>query len=418
MLYYGQGSPAQDFTPEELKSALYSALDKLGPRNKVLALPPDFTRFHSRTGELTEWARDYYGDRLTHIMPALGTHSPMSEEQIRRMFRTVPPHLFHPHRWREDLVTLGEVPSSFIKEVSEGKLDFSWPAQVNKILPQGGHDLILSLGQVVPHEVIGMANYTKNIFVGVGGEVGIHKSHYLGAVYGMERIMGRADSPVRRVLNYGADHFARNLPLVYVLTVISPRPDGTLALRGLFIGDDEECYLRAAELSRQVNITQVERPFKKCVVYLDPEEFHSTWLGNKAIYRSRMAMADGGELIILAPGLRGFGEDKRIDGLIRKYGYRGTEKTLELVKTQEDLAQNLSAAAHLIHGSSEGRFSITYCPGHLDREEVERAGYHYGDLKKMTALYNPAQLREGWNRVKGEEIFFISHPALGLWSAP
>jgi hypothetical protein len=89
---------------------------------------------------------------------------------------------------------------------------------------------------------------------------------------------------------------------------------------------------------------------------------HSTWLGNKAVYRTRMAMADGGELIILAPGVKEFGEDHEIDRLIRKYGYRGTPATLAAVKANEELRNNLSAAAHLIHGSSEGRFNSPTAP--------------------------------------------------------
>lgn len=416
MIYYEIGSETTDLSPEDLKKGLYEALNKLGDKRKVLALPPDFTRFHSRAGELTERTWQYYGESLTDVMPALGTHSPMTPDQISRMFGDMPASLIREHRWRDDLVTLGEVPSSFIREVSEGKLNFSWPAQVNKLLAEGGHDLILSLGQVVPHEVIGMANYTKNIFVGVGGEEGIHKSHYLGAVYGMERIMGQADSPVRRVLNYGAEKFARDLPIVYVLTVLSRKESGDMAVRGLFIGDDDQCYYKAAELAYKVNFTPVPKPLEKVVVYLDPEEYKSTWLGNKAVYRTRMALADGGELIVLAPGVREFGEDPAIDKLIRKYGYRGTPRTLAMVESQDDLAGNLSAAAHLIHGSSEDRFSITYCPGHLTRDEIEGVGFGYASLKKMASLYDPSVLKEGFNEVEGDEIFFISNPAVGLWS--
>jgi hypothetical protein len=187
-------------------------------------------------------------------------------------------------------------------------------------------------------------------------------------------------------------------------------------VRGLFIGDDVECFHLAAYLSLKVNFELVEKPLRKAVVYLDPEEFHSTWLGNKAIYRTRMALADGAELIILAPGVKEFGEDKTIDGLIRTYGYRGTGATLHAVETQADIAQDLSAAAHLIHGSSEGRFKITWCPGHLSKEEVEGVGFNYGDLNAMLKRYDPRNLSPGYNRVDGEEIFFIANPGLGLWA--
>lgn len=415
-LYCTVGSEDTDLSSEDLKALLTDALGRLGPRTSVLAVPPDQSREHSRAGELTNMAWRYYGESLKAVLPALGTHTAMRPDQLAHMFGDVPHDLFHIHNWRTDVVTLGEVPADFIRAQSEGKLNYAWPAQVNRLIAQGGFDLILSIGQVVPHEVIGMANYTKNILVGTGGREGINRSHYLGAVYGMERIMGRAENPVRSVLNYAAERFLRDLPIVYVLTVVSRRADGTLAVRGLFIGDDAECFHQAAELSLKVNFEIVDEPIKKAVVYLDPHEFHSTWLGNKAVYRTRMALADGAELIVLAPGVREFGEDKTIDTLIRKYGYCGTPATLAAVESQPDLAADLSAAAHLIHGSSEGRFTITWCPAHLTREEVEGVGFQYGDIDAMTRKYSPTKLAQGYNRVDGEQVFFIGNPGLGLWA--
>ncbi len=365
-LYCSKGSADSDLLPQ-LQDLLTESLTKLGARKRVLVVPPDQSRVHSRAGDLTRYAWEHYGERLQAVLPALGTHAPMPANQITRMFGAMPTELFRIHNWRTDVETLGEVPAEFVHEQSEGKLNFAWPAQVNRLISQGGFDLILSIGQVVPHEVIGMANYNKNILVGTGGREGINRSHYLGAVYGMERIMGRAENPVRSVLNYASDHFLRDLPIVYVLTVIGPTPDDRLAVRGLFIGDDVECFHRAAALSLEVNFEKLDAPIRKAVVYLDPDEFHSTWLGNKAIYRTRMALADDAELIILAPGVKAFGEDQAIDALIRKYGYRGTPATLTAVNANADLAADLSAAAHLIHGSSEGRFTIRYCPAHLSK---------------------------------------------------
>jgi nickel-dependent lactate racemase len=282
----------------------------------------------------------------------------------------------------------------------------------------GGHDLILSVGQVVPHEVIGMANYNKNLLIGTGGPEGINKSHFIGAVYGMERIMGKANNPVRSLLNYAASKFASHLPIVYVHTVIGRDENGELVVRGLFIGDDVEVFTLAADLSLKVNFNKIETPFNKVLVYLDPAEYKSTWLGNKSIYRTRMAMADNGELIVLAPGLKEFGEDKEIDRLIRKYGYFGTPATLNFLNGDKELNNNLGAAAHLIHGSSEGRFSITYCPGHLTQKEIESVNFNYHDLGDMMKKYNPEKLKDGYNLMdNGEEIFFISNPALGLWAS-
>ena len=346
----------------------------------------------------------------------------MTPHQFAHMFGTLPASLIREHDWRNDVVTLGQVPAEFVKEVSEGAVEFSWPAQVNKLLIDGKFDLILSIGQVVPHEVVGMANYNKNIFVGTGGSEGINKSHFVGAAYGMERMMGHADTPVRRIFNYASDHFAGHLPIVYVQTVVGlDKTDGKVKCRGLFVGDDYSVFDKAAKLALEVNFDLLDRPLKKVVVYLDPTEFKSTWLGNKSIYRTRMAIDDGGELIVIAPALKEFGEDKEIDRLIRKYGYFGTPQTLKACDENEELRRNLGAAAHLIHGSSEGRFSVTYCPGkgaeNLTQAEIESVGFAYADIEEVTARYNPEVLKDGFNIMPdGEEIFYISNPALGLWA--
>jgi len=417
VIFYQQGSPSGSLSDSQLKDGLHAALAALGSRRRVLALPPDFTRFHSRAGRITELVWEYYREALRDVLPATGTHFAVSDEEKAVMFGRVPRSLFRVHRWKEGLQTLGRVPAEFIQEVSEGALDFDWPAQVDELVARGGHDLILSIGQVVPHEVVGMAGHMKNVFIGTGGAEAIHKSHYLGAVYGMERMMGRADTPVRAVLDLAASRFAAHLPIVHVLTVVGRDPDGSLQLKGLFVGDDRETFTRAAALARDVNVQLLDEPLRKVVVYLDPGEFKSTWLGNKSIYRTRMAIADGGELVVLAPGVRQFGEDPDIDALIRTYGYFPTPRILRLVREHRDLQENLSVAAHLIHGSPEDRFTVTYCPGGLTAEEVRKAGFSWGDLSRVGARYDPGSLREGWNTLAdGERLFFISNPATGLWA--
>lgn len=418
MIYYQEGSENTVIGNEELKKAVSEILERIGSRKKVLIIPPDFTRFHSRAGDITSLIYEHYGKSISDILPALGTHMPMTSEEMSVMFKGVPGDLFRIHDWRNDVRTVGTVPGEFVSGLTEGRLSYSWPAQVNKLLIDGGHDLILSVGQVVPHEVAGMANYNKNIFIGTGGHEGINKSHFIGAVYGMERIMGKADTPVRRLLNYASEKFISHLPVVYIHTVIGRDDYGCLVIRGLFAGDDNEVFIKAAELSVKVNFSVLKKPLEKVVVYLDPGEYKSTWLGNKSIYRTRMAMADGGELTILAPGLRQFGEDMEIDRLIRKYGYRGTPSTLNQLKENAELGNNLSAAAHLIHGSTEGRFNVTYCPGSLSGEEIESVGFGYSELDKMINKYNPEKLRDGLNHMPdGEEVFFISNPATGLWAS-
>ncbi len=418
MIYYERGGTNETLSKQDLEEGVNIALKKLGNRNKVLIIPPDITRFHSRAGELTTFSYNFYRDKVSDILPALGTHVAMTQEEKATMFQGIPDHLFRVHDWRNEVVTLGTVSSEKMKELTNGALDYEWPAQVNKLLIEGKHDLILSIGQVVPHEVIGMANYNKNILVGTGGSEGINKSHFVGAVHGMENVMGRANNPVRELLNFASEQFTAHLPIVYMHTVIGrDKKTEKLVTRGLFIGDDYSVFTKAAELSLQVNFTMMEKPIKKAVVYLDPSEFKSTWLGNKSVYRTRMAMADEGELIVLAPGLKEFGEDKEIDRLIRKYGYRGTPHTLKMLKENPELEANLGAAAHLIHGSSEDRFSITYCPGHLTQKEIESVNFKYAGLETMLKKYDPEMLKEGYNTMPdGEEIYFISNPAVGLWA--
>ena len=191
-----------------------------------------------------------------------------------------------------------------------------------------------------------------------------------------------------------------------------------MCIRDSFIGDDHSTFERAAHLAAEVNFTQLETPLDNVVVYLDPEEFQTTWLGNKSIYRTRMAMADSGRLTVLAPGVSGFGEDAVIDALSRRYGYRTTPEIMAALEANADLQDNLSAAAHLIHGSSEGRFEVVYCPGGLSREEIEGVGYEYGNLNAALGRYGAPDLRDGWQTTAdGESFYFIGNPALGLWAA-
>ena len=419
--YFARGGTSDRIGTAQKRKALAQALKVIGrPLRRVLILPPDHTRLNSDAGELTRLLYEMLASKVkVDIMPTLGTHSPMSEEQLRMMFGdTIPLERFKVHDWRNGVRQVGEVPGKLMHELSGGLVDYDVRVQVDNLLFDG-YDLILSVGQIVPHEVVGMANYTKNIVVGAGGFDMINKSHFLGAVYGMERLMGRIENPVRRLFNYSAETFLRDLPIVYVLTVMEKKKTGSgMLMRGLYVGDDMETFTLGSRLSQKVNFDLLDKPLKKVLVYLDPHEFKSTWLGNKAVYRTRMAMADDGELVILAPGLKEFGEDPEIDRLIRKYGYRGTPATLAAVKANEELRNNLSAAAHLIHGSSEGRFRITYYPGpHVTPEAIRSVGFDAGDLEGMLKRYNLAKLKDGPNRLPdGEEIFYISNPALGLWA--
>jgi len=403
---------------EEIRAALLSAIEGRELKN-VLIIPPDFTRFHSNAGYIT----NVYYHALTErgcnvdILPALGTHVPVTEDEARLMFGDVPYEKFIAHNWRTDVVKLGEVPADYLEDITEGLWLSPVSVEVNRLIMDEKYDLIISPGQVVPHEVIGMANHSKNLFVGTGGSDMINKSHMVGAVYGMERMMGKDHTPVRKLFDYGMEHFLNKRPILFVLTVCTA-PGGNIRTHGLFIGEDRKCLEAAIELAQEKNIDFVDTGIKKCVVYLDPGEFKSTWLGNKSVYRTRMAIADGGELLVLAPGVERFGEDAQVDKLIRKYGYKGRLNTLEQFEKPEnqDLRDNMGAAAHLIHGSSDGRFTITYAVKNITKEEIESVGFCAADYDEAAKRYDPEKLNYGYNTLPdGEEIYFIPNPALGLW---
>ena len=454
--YIARGGTTLDLSEKEIdelfSEALSKALSDINNAGPVIIVPPDSTRIHSRAGYITGIAARELGrsskDRLGAVLPALGTHAPITAADRERMFPGIPKEKFLVHNWRNDVCCLGSLPAGWVSAALEGAVNFDWPVEANKLLRKdGAFSLILSVGQVVPHEVTGMANHTKNIFIGTGGKEAIDKSHFAGAAYGMERLMGRMNNPVRSLLDEGFRRFGSELPpILWVLTVVGERTNeeaaavssGTadpsnaapvsdeaakkrknpFAVRGLFIGFGRECFEKAAELSSKVNVNILAEPVQKAIAFLAPEEFRTTWLGNKAIYRTRMAIANRGELVIIAPGLERFGEDRDIDTLIRKHGYRNKAEIFDRITADPELGDNLCAAAHLIHGSSEGRFTIRYCPGpNLSRKEIESVGYEWGDLKETAAHYNINALCPGWNTADGERIFFVPNPALGLWCA-
>lgn len=417
--WINEGSPDREISDRETDIYLKRLVDAMPTGlKKVLLIPPDFSRFHSGAGAICSRLYKLLAKRATvELLPALGTHRPMTAAEITQMFPDVPHDLIRIHDWQEGLTPMGAIPGERLRELSGGKVDYTVNIEIDQLIALGKHDAIISVGQVVPHEVIGMAGGNKNVLVGCAGPDTINKSHFLGAVCNMESIMGCIESPVRALLNEAEDCLLAHLPMMYILTVRAKNAVGQLVTRGLFAGNDRENYVRAARLSRQVNIFKTPR-LKKVVVYLDPGEFQSTWLGNKAIYRTRMALADNGELLILAPGLIEFGEAVINERMIRRYGYHGTPATLQAVAEDAELRNSLGAAAHLIHGSSEGRFAITYAPGGLSRADIEGVGFRYADLKTALARYNPAKLADGFNTLPdGEEFYYVSNPALGLWQA-
>ncbi len=410
-------SNPEGFGDETVSRIIKEALEPIkGKIKKLLLIPPDFTRLHSNSGLITSVIYSELSPKTkVDVLPALGTHVPMSEEEWNTMYKGVPYSAMLEHDWRHGIVRLGEVPGEYVSELSGGIMDSPIPVELNERILDKSYDLILSVGQVVPHEVVGMANQSKNLFVGCGGAGMINSSHMLGAFCGIEDIMGKDKTAVRAVFDYAQENFIADLPLQYILTV-TDAPLGDIRTHGLFIGRDRYFFEEAVKLAQEKNVIKLDSPIETAVVLLDEQEFQSTWLGNKAVYRTRKAIADGGKLIVLAPGVKRFGEDKAVDELIRKYGYKGRQYVIDMINEKEDLRANLSAAAHLIHGSSDGRFSITYCTRHLSKEEIEQVGYDYMPLDDALKKYAFDSLEPGYNTLpSGEKIYYINNPALGLW---
>ena len=410
-----------------LEALMEAALDEARRRisaapKRVLLLPPDITRKESGSGRLTEilYSRLAAADAEVHVMPTLGQHVPHTPEENRQMFGSIPEERIHAHDWKNACAEVGEIEAELVEHVSKGAANWPIPIGLNRMIMEEPWDLVINIGHVVPHEVLGFANHNKNYFIGVGSKATICASHMMAASCGIENNLGTLTTPTRQVFNEAEDRYLAKLPDFYVQLVLKWNEAGKLVTTGLHIGDDVETYLAAARQARDENIAVLDEPLAKVVAVMGPE-FHSTWVANKAVYRTRMAIADGGELVIIAHGARRFGEQPEVEALIRKYGYSPRDEILAKYHDPDpkydDLRDIGHGAAHLIHGSSEGRFRITYAPARLSAEDVAQVGYHYLDYQTALRRYEPQGKSEGaYKTADGEEYYFIPSPATGLWA--
>jgi nickel-dependent lactate racemase len=421
MPWFSQESPA--LTRDQIQSLAQRLLDEARSRLKVdfrrvLLLPPDLTRAHSGVGIITEMIYKMLPKTCeTHVIPTLGQHVPHTPAENKWMFGDIPNERIHAHDWRNGVTRLGAVPASVVKEYTAGKVDWEIPIDLNTMLMKEKWDLIVNLGHVVPHEVLGFANHNKNYFIGVGGKETICAAHMASATWGIENNLGNLVTPTRALFNWAEEKFLSHLPDCYLQIVLNRDASQKLVTSGIYVGDDLETYLQAARASKRQNITVFEEPVTKVVALMQADEFRSTWVANKAVYRTRMAIADGGELLIIAPGLERFGEQPDVDALIRKYGYLDTPTCLGLYKKNKDMQDLAHATAHLMHGTSEGRFTIRYAPKKLTKPEIEGVRFQYADLEQTLKRYDPKVMKEGWNTLgDGERVFYISTPSAGLWA--
>lgn len=414
---------AANISPKRLEELIDRTVEEARRRicphpKRVLLLPPDITRAHCGAGPIAQMLyKRFEREAEVHLMPTLGQHVPHTPEENHQMFGSIPAGRIHEHDWRNGCKSLGEVPADFVRKATGGIADWAIPIFLDRLVVEQQWDLIINIGQVVPHETLGFAGHNKNYFIGSAGKETICNAHMAAACCGVENNLGTITTPARMCFNKAEDDFLGKLPDLFVQVVLAPGPDGKLVHTGVHVGDDRETYIEAARQSQEQNITVVDEPIQKIVCMMREDEYTSTWVANKAIYRTRMALADGGELLVIAPGLRRFGESPEVDALIRKYGYIGTPQVLEAYHRDPQLRLFAHAAAHLMDASPEGRFTVTYAQRHMSRQDIESVRFRYADLVSTMAKYRPDKLRDGFNDLPGgERIFFLSSPAAGLWS--
>jgi nickel-dependent lactate racemase len=322
---------------------------------RVLAIIPDKTR-DDNTHVLFPLAADFLAQRGVASFDALvaqGTHPPMSPAQKLAKIgcASFAGQLFD-HHWDNagELITLGELSATTVSELTRGLIEQSVPVTVNKLLAPGVYDTVLVFGATVPHEVAGFAGGAKYFFPGVAGPELTHTTHWLGALAGIENIIGEVETPTRKLIEAAAELIAARV--ISLNSVVSRDADGSLVTYALFTGDIRESFRRAAELSRRVHIRYTGRKYQKVVALLDPH-YDEMWVGGKASYKLGAIVEDGGELIVYAPHLNKL--SKTHGALIEKYGYAPLEVVRDMLGASPELRENLCIAAHLAHVAYAGR---------------------------------------------------------------
>ncbi|MCK5267299.1 MAG: DUF2088 domain-containing protein [Spirochaetes bacterium] len=400
-----------DITNDEIRKLLITTAEKAKTHfpkknGSVLLVPPDITRIKSGAGKLSKILYDKLSETLdVHLMPALGQHIPHTKKENEKMYGEVPSDKIHIHDAFDGCVRLGDV---FDND------NYKVPISVNRELIEGQWDFIISIGQVVPHEIFGFSGYNKNLLIGLGGSDTIASSHILSAFYGIENIMGRIDNPIREIFNLAEEKYLKDIPVVHILLVMGKGDDGKPVYKGVYAGTGLETYNKAVKESRRQNIYFLDRPEKKIVCYMP--DVQSTWIANKAVYRSRMAVADYGKIIVIARDIKRFGDHENIDSIIRTHGYCGMDKIKSIYAKDQSLEKYAHAFAHLIHGSSEGRFDVVYACENDWSLEFEKVNYQWIDYKEAVEKYRPHGRTEGrYTTEDGEDFYFIPQPAMGLW---
>jgi len=393
----GVGGPDADLSPKDLRSIVEESLLTIGPDARVLAIIPDKTR-DDNTDLLFPFAAEILAQRKVEKFDALvaqGTHMPMTEVEKRNKIGlangAVAPGLGHiyDHQWNspDELVTLGELSSARVTELTGGLITDAVTVNLNRLLGPGIYDTVLVFGATVPHEVAGFAGGAKYFFPGVAGPDLTHATHWLGALASIENVIGRVETPTRHMIEAAADFVPARI--ISLNSVVTRDDDNRLRTHALFAGEVRQAFRQAADVSRQVHIRYTGRKYKRVVALLD-EHYDELWVGGKASYKLGGIIADEGELIIYAPHLRMISETHGL--LIEKYGYAPLDRVREMVALSSELQANLAVAAHLAHVSYAGhrdehgkvvpRFRITMASA-LDEATCQRVNLGFMDHREF-----------------------------------
>lgn len=391
----GEGSAEIELTASVLAAIIEEALDIIKPGERVLAVVPDKTR-DDNTDYLFPVASRFLNRRHVASFDALiaqGTHPPMSHSQKLAKLgldaaadSSFSGNVFD-HRWdrTEELVTIGELTAENVERITGGLINHSVPVTINKLLAPEIYDTILVFGATVPHEVAGFAGGAKYFFPGVAGPELTHTTHWLGALAGIENIIGQVETPTRMLIEAAADFLSPRV--ISLNTVVSRNSGGALITHALFAGEIRDAFRRAAEVSRKVHVRYTGRKYKRVVALLDPH-YDELWVGGKASYKLGAIIEDAGELIIFAPHLTKISETH--GALIEKYGYAPLESVRDMLGVSQELRENLCIAAHLAHVAYAGRvdecgkivprYRITMASG-LDEATCKRVNLGYLDCR-------------------------------------
>ena len=394
--FVGTGSPEGDLSRTDLRAILEQSLLRVAPGARVLSIIPDKTR-DDNTDILFPIATEILQARQISQFDALvaqGTHVPMTDEEKRSKIganeNSVPGlgHVYD-HQWNvpEELVTIGELSAARVTELTGGLITKAVPVNLNRRLGPGVYDTVLIFSATVPHEVAGFAGGAKYLFPGVAGPDLTHATHWLGALAGIENVIGRVETPTRHMIEAAADFVAAQI--ITLNSVITREEDNRLRTHALFAGDFRGAFRRAAEVSREIHIKYTGRKYQRVVALLD-EHYDELWVGGKASYKLGGIIEAGGELIIYAPHLRSISETH--GRLIEKYGYAPLDRVREMVALSTELQNNLAVAAHLAHVSYAGqrddsgrvvpRYRITMASA-LDEETCRRVHLGFMDHRKF-----------------------------------